>query len=245
VPWHTFPAMDMDAAGIRTVRAVVFTVLCVTLSAGAHVLLSGVPLPLAPLLAVGAVIFLLAFALADRERGYGRIAALLIPLELLADTVFTAGQHTCYGQGGGPVAGSLRSVGVELLCGGGTFGTPLARVAAEGREARSLSAGLPAGPWDTAPATTPFLLLAAHIAVGLVAAAWLRRGEAALAGLLRAASVAAFRPLRTAFAAWRGICAQGAAAPAAGAPCPVAPRTLPLLTHTVHRRGPPAPVLAA
>lgn len=238
--------MDMDAAGIRTVRAVVFTVLCVTLSAGAHVLLSGMPLPLAPLLAVGGVIFLLAFALADRERGYGRIAALLVPLELLADAVFTSGQHTCYGQAGGPVAGPLRSVGVDLLCGGGSFGTPLARVAAEGRHgARSLSEGLPPGPWDTAPSTTPFLLLAAHVAVGLAAAAWLRRGEAALAGLLRAASVAAFRPLRVAFAAWRGTCAQASPAPAPNGASPEAPRTLPLLTHSVHRRGPPALTIAA
>jgi hypothetical protein len=206
------------------------------------VLLSGVPLPLAPLLAVGGVIFLLAFALADRERRYGRIAALLIPLELLADTVFTTGQHACYGQGGGPVTGPLRSVGVDLLCSGGTFGTPLARVAAQGRHG---SEALPLGPLETEPTTTPFVLLAAHIAVGLAAAAWLRRGEAALAGLLRAASVTAFRPLRVAFAARRCADAAGTAAPALVTPPRVAPRTLPLLTHSVHRRGPPSLSLAA
>jgi len=239
--------MDMDAAGIRTARAVVFTVLCVTLSAGAHVLLSGVPLPLAPLLAVCGVIFLLAFALADRERGFGRIAALLIPLELLADTVFTSGQHTCYGQAGGPVTGPLRSVGVDLLCGGGSVGAPLARVAAEGRHgADALSAGVPLGPLDAEPSTTPFLLLAAHIAVGLVAAAWLRRGEAALAEMLRAASATAFRPLRVAFAAWRGGCAEGTPAAALRTPAvEAAPHTLPLLTHSVHRRGPPSLTVAA
>ncbi|OEV13729.1 hypothetical protein AN218_02265, partial [Streptomyces nanshensis] len=124
--------MDMDAAGIRTVRAVIFTVLCVTLSAGSHVLLSGVPLPVGPLLAVTAVIFLLAFALADRERGFGRIAAVLIPLELLADTVFTTGQHTCYGQTGGPVTGPLRTVGVDLLCGGSGVGSALAHLGPRG-----------------------------------------------------------------------------------------------------------------
>lgn len=259
-----FPAMDMDAAGIRTVRAVIFTVLCVTLSAGSHVLLSGVPLPLGPLLAVTAVIFLLAFALADRERGFGRIAAVLIPLELLADTVFTSGQHTCYGQAGGPVTGPLRSVGMDLLCGGSGVGLPLAHIApqgnaggAEGLGAEGLGtagaeglghgtlgdlgplAGLPAG-----PSATPFVLLAAHVAVGLAAAAWLRRGEAALAGLLRAASVTAFRPLRLAFAAGRRT--QGCPGPV---PAPrslpvLGPRTLPLLTHSVHRRGPPALALA-
>lgn len=223
-------------------RAAVFTALCVTLSAGAHVLLSGVPLPAAPLLAVAGVTFLLAFALADRERGFGRIAALLIPLELLADTVFTTGQHACYGQTGGPVTGPLRSVGVDLLCAGGSFGTPLARVAAQGS---SGAEALPLGAWKTEPSVVPFVLLAAHIAVGLLAAAWLRRGEAALAGLLRAASVTAFRPLRMAFAAWRRTRAHSAPSPVLRTLPVLAPRTLPLLTHSVHRRGPPPLTLAA
>ncbi|MCH6159768.1 hypothetical protein MMA15_04840 [Streptomyces sp. M600PL45_2] len=267
-----FPAMDMDAAGIRTVRAVVFTVLCVTLSAGSHVLLSGVPLPLGPLLAVTGVIFLLAFALADRERSYGRIAAVLIPLELLADTVFTSGQHTCYGQAGGPVTGPLRSVGVDLLCGGGDFGAGLTHVASQGghgaadalsRSAQGGGAGGgtgalgqfgasgqagplgPLGPLDAAPSATPFLLLAAHVAVGLVAAAWLRRGEAALAKLLRAASVTAFRPLRLAFAAGGRTYDCCGPAPAPRSLPVLGPRALPLLTHSVHRRGPPALLLAA
>ncbi|NSC21169.1 hypothetical protein FM076_08075, partial [Streptomyces albus subsp. chlorinus] len=85
----------MGAAGMRTARAGLFTALCVTLSCGAHVLLSGSPVPLRPLLAVSAAVFVLAFALAGRERGYARIAALLVPLELAADTVFTTGQHAC------------------------------------------------------------------------------------------------------------------------------------------------------
>lgn len=241
--------MDMDAAGIRTLRAVVFTVLCVTLSAGSHVLLSGVPLPLGPLLAVTGVIFLLAFALADRERGYGRIAAVLIPLELLADTVFTTGQHACYGQTGGPVTGPLRSVGVDLLCGGSGVGAPLAHLASQGGPggAEGLAHGTlgQLGPLDTGPSTTPFVLLAAHIAVGLVAAAWLRRGEAALAGLLRAASVTAFRPLRTAFAAGSRTYECGEPAPAPRSQPVLGPRALPLLTHAVHRRGPPPLALAA
>lgn len=240
--------MDMDAAGIRTARAVVFTVLCVTLSAGSHVLLSGVPLPLGPLLAVTSVIFLLAFALADRERGYGRIAAVLIPLELLADTVFTSGQHACYGQAGGPVTGPLRSVGVDLLCGGDGVGSPLTRIAASGghgaAEARLGPIG-PIGPLEAGPSATPFLLLAAHIAVGLVAAAWLQRGEAALAGLLRAASVTAFRPLRLAFAAGRrSYDCDEPPQPPRSLTVP-RPRALPLLTHSLHRRGPPPLVLAA
>ena len=78
-------------------------------------------LPTQWLAAAAAAVFLIAYALAGRrERGFGRIAALLIPLELAADTVFTTGQHVCYGRAGGPVAGPLRSVGFDVLCGDGT-----------------------------------------------------------------------------------------------------------------------------
>lgn len=224
----------MGAAGIRTARAAVFTALCVTLSTGAHVLLSGSPVPLTPLLAISSGVFLLAFALAGRERGFGRIASLLIPLELAADTVFTTGQHACYGQAGGPVAGPLRSVGVDLLCGGGSVGTPLAHIAARGE-----AGTLPLGADGAAGPAVPWVLLAAHVGVGLLAAAYLRRGEAALARLLRAVAANAFRPLRLALAVCRtaGDRVRPARMPrTAGARTPLA---LPLLFHSVPRRGPP------
>ena len=222
--------MSMAAAGIRTARAGVFTALCVTLSAGGHVLLSGAPLPLVPLLLITASVFVLAFALSDRERGYTRIAALLIPLELCADTVFTSGQHACYGQAGGPVTGPLRSVGIDLLCAGGDLGTPLSQVA-------SGAAPLPSSGLQAAPAGGPWLLLALHVAVGLCAAAWLRRGEAAVARLLRAAAATAFRPLLLVLR-WPGPRPE----PVAGSRATVSSRVVhrpPLLTHSVLRRGPP------
>jgi hypothetical protein len=213
--------MSMAAAGVRTARAGVFTALCVTLSAGGHVLLSGAPLPLVPLLLITASVFVLAFALADRERGYGRIAALLIPLELGADTVFTSGQHACYGQAGGPVTGPLRSVGIDLLCSGGDVGTPMP------------ASGLQAVP----PPDAPWMLLALHVAVGLLAAAWLRRGEAAVARLLRAAAATAFRPLLLVLR-WLGPRPESVVGASAPASAPVA-RRLPLIAHSVLRRGPP------
>ncbi|MFK0264951.1 hypothetical protein ACIQU1_27030 [Streptomyces angustmyceticus] len=212
---------------LRVVRAALFTVLCTTLSAASHVLLSHAPLPPAPVAATGAGVFAAAYALTGRTRGFGAVAALLVPLELTADTVFTAGQHTCYGPAGGPVTGPLRSVGVELLCGGGEFGTPLARLAAH--------PGVPLPP--AVPAAAPWLLLAAHVAVGLLAAAWLHRGDAALDALLRAAAAGAFRPLRLAAAA------AGAVLPPRRRIRPLHPlppsRPLPLLLHCVRRRGPP------
>jgi hypothetical protein len=215
------------------VRAALFTALVVTLSAASHVLLSSAPLPLTTVAALGAAVFAVAYVLAgERERGPGRIAALLIPLELAADTVFTTGQYTCYGQVGGPVTGPLHSMGVDLLCGGGDVGAPLARMAVRDRVLLEL-------PVSTA---TPWLLLAVHIAVGLLAAAWLHRGEAALAGLLRAAAVLSFRPLLIA------VAVVAAAEAPVGRTTRPAPREYAardrLLAHSVGRRGPPCSALA-
>ncbi|WP_098247160.1 hypothetical protein [Streptomyces formicae] len=228
--------MDISGTQLRAVRAALFTALVVTLSAASHVLLSQVPLPLTTVAAIAAAVFAIAYAMAGRERGYGRIAALLIPLELAADTVFTAGQHVCYGEAGGPVAGPLRSVGFDVLCGGTPLGTPLARMTAEGHDtaAALLSDADPGAAW---------LLLGAHVGVGLLAAAWLRRGERALGQLLRAVAAATFRPLLIAVAS------------VASPPAPV--RRLPrperrvravrtrLLVHFVGRRGPPCSAVFA
>ncbi|MGA4842546.1 hypothetical protein [Streptomyces sp. G45] len=222
--------MDISGTPIRVVRAALFTTLVVLLSAASHILLSRAPLPLPTCLAVTAAVYAVAYALAGRERGFGKIAALLIPLELAADTVFTTGQHVCYGQAGGPVAGPLRSVGFDVLCGGGDVGTPLARMT--GGEPQGAAALLA----DADPAAA-WLLLAAHVGVGLVAAAWLSRGERAVAQLLRAVAAATFRPLLVAVAA-----VAAAVAPERRLPRPArrtaAVRTR-LLVHCVGRRGPP------
>ncbi|MFG2832184.1 hypothetical protein ACGFWI_32765 [Streptomyces sp. NPDC048434] len=218
---------------LRAVRAALFTALCTTLSAASHVLLSHTPLPPASVAAICAGVFAAAYVLTGRERGFGSVAALLVPLELAADTVFTAGQHTCYGPAGGPVTGPLRSVGVDLLCRGGELGTPLARVAAH--------PGAPLPP--AVPAAAPWLLLAAHVAVGLLAAAWLHRGDAALDALLRAAAAGAFRPLLTAAAVSTAAFAPPRRRIRPLHPLPPA-RPLPLLVHCVRRRGPPPPAAA-
>ncbi|MEU7583447.1 hypothetical protein AB0B50_38385 [Streptomyces sp. NPDC041068] len=222
--------MDISGTQLRAVRAALFTAIVVTLSAASHVLLSRVPLPLTTVAAIAAAVFVIAYVLAGRERGYGRIAALLIPLELAADTVFTAGQHVCYGEAGGPVAGPLRSVGFDVLCGGAPIGTPLARMTAEGHggAAALLAEADPGAAW---------LLLGAHVGVGLFAAAWLRRGERALGQLLRAVAAATFRPLLIAVAA-----VTTSRMPVRRAPRParrVRTARTRLLVHFVGRRGPP------
>ncbi|MGW6059817.1 hypothetical protein [Streptomyces sp. NPDC055189] len=222
--------MDISGTQLRAVRAALFTTLVVTLSAASHVLLSRAPLPLTTVAVIAAAVFVIAYALAGRERGYGRIAALLIPLELAADTVFTTGQHVCYGQAGGPVAGPLRSVGFDVLCGGSSVGTPLAQMTGgDGHRAAVLLA-------DAEPGAA-WLLLGAHIGVGLLAAFWLRRGERALAQVLRAVAASTFRPLLVAVAA-----VSVRPRPVRRAPRParrVRTARTRLLVHFVGRRGPP------
>ncbi|MFE2143018.1 hypothetical protein ACFXA3_14960 [Streptomyces sp. NPDC059456] len=221
--------MDISRAGLRGLRAALFSALVVLLSAGSHVLMSRVPLPPALIAGAFAGVFSLTYALAGRERGFGPIAALLVPLELAADTVFTAGQHVCYGPAGGPVSGPLRALGLDALCGGPPVGGPLAEVPGAVPDAVALLAS--PGPW------TPWLLLGAHVSVGLCAAAWLRYGERALGQLLRAVAAFAFRPL---------LLAAASVAAAAG---PVRRMLRPALpgagartrfpVHSVGRRGPP------
>ncbi|MGW2780906.1 hypothetical protein ACWC3X_06595 [Streptomyces populi] len=227
--------MEISGIQLRAVRAAVFTAVVVTLSAASHVLLSQVPLPLTTVAAIGAAVFVLAFALAGRERGFGHIAALLVPLELAADTVFTTGQHVCYGSAGGPVAGPLRWAGLDVLC-GGSVGTPLSRVTggAPDRAAALLAHADPAAAW---------LLLGAHVTVGLLAAAWLRRGERALDQLLRAVAASTFRPLLLAVAAVTVRLVPARPLPRT-AHRPAAARTL-LFVHSLGRRGPPRPAATA
>ncbi|MFF5786735.1 hypothetical protein ACFY8P_17410 [Streptomyces sp. NPDC012693] len=226
--------MDMAGTQLRALRAAIFTALVVTLSVASHVLLSRVPLPLGTVVPVAVGVFAVAYALAGRERGLGPIAGLLVPLELAADTLFTSGQAVCYGAAGGPVAGSLRTVGVEVFC-GGAVGAPLPGVVVP-------ESGTAAALLDSPDPALPWLLLLAHVGVGLSAAVWLRGGERALARLLGAVAAFAFRPLLLVAALFRtGGPAPRRAGRAAGRPRPSRTR---LLTHSVGRRGPPCPALA-
>ncbi|MFG2886129.1 hypothetical protein ACGFYV_28165 [Streptomyces sp. NPDC048297] len=228
--------MDISGTQLRAVRAALFTAFVVTLSTASHVLLSRTPLPAGAVLTVAAGVFAAAYALAGRERGFGRIAALLIPLELTADTVFTTGQHACYGRAGGPVAGTLHAVGLDVLCQGGAMGTPLAQVAAGSRTGALLTQASPAAPW---------LLLAAHIGVGLLAAAWLRRGERALGRLVRSVAATTFRPLLVAASAVTVRLSPARLLPRPASPRRATAREL-LLALSLGRRGPPcSPALAA
>jgi hypothetical protein len=211
--------MEVTGPRLRALRAALFAALCVTLAVTAHTLLSQLPLPLNTVAGAYAGIFAAAYALGGRERGYWAIASLLVPLELAAAALVTSGQHTCYGPGGGPITGSWRTINAAFVCRGGEVGAPLAHAAPD-------------------PVAAPWMLLAAHVAVGLTACWWLRRGEAAIHQLLRTT----FRPLPHA------VAAPDAALPSRPKHRPaqgnaVGP-ALPLLLHSVVRRGPPCSLAA-
>ncbi|MFE7659224.1 hypothetical protein ACFU6M_41330, partial [Streptomyces bottropensis] len=80
--------------------------------------------------------------------------------------------------------------------------------------------------------------------VGLLAAAWLRRGERALAQLLDAAVAAGFRPLLIAVAAVLVRPPRAQHRPTRTAHRTDSARTL-LHTHSLGRRGPPCSVTFA
>lgn len=220
---------------LRAVRAALFAALCVTLSSTSHVLLARKPLPLTAVAGAYAAVFALAFLLAGRgERGFWAIAGLMVPLELVVDTLFTSGQQSCYGPSGGPVTGSWRSLHEAIVCGG----SPRAGSAA----LPAIPAGAAAPPMPSE--VLPWLLLALHVAVGLCASWWLRRGEAALHRVLRAVTTAAFRPLLLVVAA--PFDPDGVPPRWSGRPGAVSPARLSAgpLQHSVVRRGPPVPAAA-
>ncbi|MFI1091356.1 hypothetical protein [Streptomyces sp. NPDC020917] len=226
-----FIAMEEIRPRHGVLRAALFAALCVTLSSTSHVLMSREPLPPAVVAAAFAAVFGVAYLVAGRrECGFRMIAGLMVPLELAVDTWFTSGQRLCYGPSGGPVTGSWRSFHEAVICHGAPAGSHLPGVAGAAPAAQMPSTAL------------PWLLLAAHVSVGLLASWWLRRGEAALQRMLRAACAAAFRPMLFAAAAVRRAAAlPGRVRPAAAPPAPGALSARSLL-HAVVRRGPPAPV---
>ncbi|SHL83445.1 hypothetical protein [Actinacidiphila paucisporea] len=231
--------MEAIRPRLRALRAALFAALCLTLSSTSHVLMAKAPLPLPAVAVAFAAVFALVYlATARPECGFWTLAGLMVPLELAVDTVLTTGQQACYGAFGGPVTGPWRSFNEAFLCHTGHVGptpaTPLAAVPGGAQAAAQMQSS-----------ALPWLLLAVHVCVGLLAAWWLRRGEAALHQTVRAVALAAFRPLLFAAAAIRSVLTAvphrvRPAARTRGAGGPTARR----LHHAVVRRGPPVPATA-
>ncbi|WP_354643651.1 hypothetical protein [Kitasatospora camelliae] len=210
----------------RALRAAVFTALAVPLAALGQVVLTGRALPLVLVAAAAAGVFLLAAALDGARRCFLHLSAVLLPVELLLNTLFNLGQDSC--------ATAVPSHGVNLLvCGGGSVdGSPLL----SGWAGRSTFA-------------VQLLVLAVHLVLALASAAWLRLGDAAVGGLadaLRALGTLLATPFRALLGAL--LLAPLPACPQALVPARTAERPLPLPEDVVlspaPRRGPPALALA-
>ncbi|NSC22629.1 hypothetical protein FM076_16205, partial [Streptomyces albus subsp. chlorinus] len=112
-------------ADLRLLRAAVFAAVCVTVSAAGHLLAADAAIPLGPLALGFGCVFLVAAALAGRERSLPGIAALLALGQFVLHLVFSLGsmgtagtaprgrQHTGGAFGGD---GGVRALAGKLLC---------------------------------------------------------------------------------------------------------------------------------
>ncbi|MFJ8472263.1 hypothetical protein [Kitasatospora sp. NPDC094011] len=223
---------DSDAMDIgpvtRTLRAAVFAALVVLLAGLGQVLVTGRTLPVGTMALASAAVFALAFALAGRERGYPAIAAAFVPLQLGVSALFDLAQRSC------PSLPPDAAHGLRpLLCGGGSLGGFL------------LGHGV-------SEQSGVLLLLLLHTAIALAGAFWLRRTDAALAGLaeaLRMLGEFLHRHLPAAARWLRLLTAPVPARPVLRVPFPRASRVLvpveDVVVRPAVRRGPPVFALTA
>lgn len=251
---------------LRLLRAAVFAVLCVVLSAGGHVLASCAAVPLWTLGVGFLAVFAVAAPLAGRERSLPGITAALAAGQVGLHALFGVGQH-----GGSAVASadpSLVERAARLMCGAGAANLSPAQahriLTTAGVEPGGGGAvshvphhSAPASAVDTAMDSMSLLpslpMLLGHV-LAAVAAGWLlRHGDIALLRLVRLSAHGAYgvaegalvRSLRGALAL---VCALRAGLPGAPGADLRAPRTAffgppkphtTALQHTVIRRGPP------
>ncbi|MBB1253397.1 hypothetical protein [Streptomyces alkaliterrae] len=258
------------SAGLRLLRAAVFTAACVALSAAAHLVAGGGAVPLWTLGVAVAAVFAVAVSLAGRERALPGIAAALALGQLALHTLFTTG-HLLAARGSRD-DGRLIELARGLLCGerAAALSLPQARaVLADAGLGHHASAAAPA-PADAqltlsvldcvrlavrgALATASGPMLLGHLAAALAAGWLLRRGEAALWRLVRLSVLVldgvlgevSLRALRDALAWARALVALRAGDVRASEGRRVAedgsgaPPEPEALRHAVVRRGPPA-----
>ncbi|WP_327368664.1 hypothetical protein [Streptomyces sp. NBC_01217] len=255
-------------AGLRLLRAAVFTAVCVALSAAGHSLASCAAVPWWTLLAGFLGVFAVAAPLAGRERSLPSITAALAGGQVALHTLFGVGTHTSSPE---TVTGDdpLIRFAASLVCGMGpaqlnaaeahrivtAAGIDPASVAAGGHQHMATASG--PDPASLASLLPSLPMLLGHL-LAAVATGWLlRRGEIALFRLARLsahgaqqiAAGARLRALRAALALVDALRAGLPGGPTTGPRVPrtavdaPAPATGDPLQHMVIRRGPP-PVYA-
>ncbi|MFD7027609.1 hypothetical protein ACFWAR_06220 [Streptomyces sp. NPDC059917] len=245
----TAPHTMRAGAGLRILRAAVFTAVCVVLSAVGHALASCATVPWWTLCAGFLAVFAVASLLAGRRRTLPGLAGALAVGQLGLHTLFGLGQHGAASASTGSAAAgasaqaasdtSLAALAARLICGGNsvplspadarqvleTAGLNPAAVAVPAHEAHAHVAQAVTAP-STGLLSLPMLL--GHLAAALVAGWLLSRGDAALFRLVElsrlAAPAAPVRALRTALALVRAL---GAGLPGTPGRTPRAPRSTP------------------
>ncbi|MFE9011338.1 hypothetical protein [Streptomyces cyaneofuscatus] len=199
-------------AGLRLMRAAVFTAVCVVLSAAGHAFAAGAPVPAWTLLAGFLGVLAVASALAGRERSLPSIAGALAGGQVALHVLFAYGSH---GSAQAVAAAAPRGSGENplirfaagLVCGGGpgqidaadahrivtTAGIDPSTVAGHGHLASGAAttaapdggSGLAAAYASVATLLPGLPMFLAHLLAALAAGWLLRRGEAALFRLAR------------------------------------------------------------
>ncbi|MEV0491199.1 hypothetical protein [Streptomyces atratus] len=189
-------------AGLRLLRAAVFTAVCVALSAAGHALASCASVPWWTLLAGFLGVFAVVVALAGRERSLPSIAAALAGGQLALHTLFGLGTHSASATPTQAAAGdsSLIRFAAGLVCGAGPAqlnaadahrivsdaGIDPATVTGMGHPSMAAAGTGPtalAGPLTDLLPSLPMLL--GHLLAALATGWLLRRGEIALFRLAR------------------------------------------------------------
>ncbi|MEU9142393.1 hypothetical protein [Streptomyces sp. NPDC048349] len=251
----TDPHATHAGAGLRLIRAAVFTAVCVVLSAAGHALASCATVPWWSLSLGFLAVFAVAAPLAGRRRSLPGIAAGLAAGQLGLHTVFGLGQHSA-AAASAPAAGapataadsSLAELAARLVCGGNsvplspadarqiltTAGLDPAALAAEAAQTGQLAAqghgahAHVAQAATAAPSTGLFspAMLLGHLLAALAVGWLLGRGDAALFRLVELSRLSAeAAPVRPLRAALAFVRALGAGLPGAPARMPRAPRT--------------------
>lgn len=209
-------------APLRATRAAIFAAMCVVLGAVGHSCMSGMDVPFLGLLSAFAVTAVLAWLLAGRRRGPVGITAAVLAVQGVLHLVFSGSQAAEPASGPAAMRGHHHVPAAEAA-----GAADMATVADMAGTASHGGAGM----------------IAAHALAGLVCAAWLARGEAAVfrvARVLGAAALHAARPLARALDLVRARVAAVPAPPVFRAPYR-RPRRLrgAVHAHAVVRRGPP------
>ncbi|WP_052757625.1 hypothetical protein [Streptomyces yangpuensis] len=218
-------------APLRATRAAMFAAMCVALGATGHSYMSGTDVPYFGLLGAFGVIFGLAWLVAGRRRGPVGITAAVLSVQGVLHLVFSGSQAAWSVSGPAATRGQHHLHAAATPAGPGT-----ADAAGVADMAGMVDMAGAAGHGGAG-------MITAHVLAGLLCAAWLARGEAAvfrLARVLGAAALHAARPLARALDLVRARVAVPPAPPVFRAPFP-RPRRLrgAVHAHAVVRRGPP------